>query len=199
MPWLTSYSWSAAVASAGRHRVADRVGHLLDAADHHHVVHAAGDGEHAHPQRGRAGSAGRLDLHRLDAAQPDEVGDQRAQVLLPAQLAREHVAHVERVRGLDVRIPHGRHDRIVRQVAQRFAPVLLDRRLADADNDNVSHLICLSSSAAYGGSARKSRSRSPCAGRCSPASSAPGRAPRGCGRSRGSRKHPSRRRSRTRP
>ncbi len=97
-------------------------------------MHAAGDGHVAHAQRRTAAAAGRLDLHRLDAAQADEIGDQRAEVLLPGQFAREHVADVQRVDALDFGVAHAAMQRVKRQVAQALVPVFAHRRLADSDN-----------------------------------------------------------------
>jgi hypothetical protein len=54
---------------------AHHVCHLLDADHQRHVRVAAGDGQHALPQRRATRRACRLDAHRPDAAQPGEVGD----------------------------------------------------------------------------------------------------------------------------
>ncbi len=75
------------------------VGHLLRPADHHHVVHARGDGQIALPERQSAGCAGRLHPGRRDVVpgQAGIVGDERGHVLLLDVAPGGHVAHVQGV------------------------------------------------------------------------------------------------------
>lgn len=47
---------------------------------------------------------GRLDLVGLDAAEPHEIGHQRAQMLLAHQVARQHIAHVQGIGAVDGRV-----------------------------------------------------------------------------------------------
>ena len=115
------------------------VGHLLHPSHDDRIHHAAGHCQHAHAHRSRARGAGRLDLGRLDASQAREIGDERGQMLLAAELAREHIAHVERVCPLDARVRHSRADRVIAQMAQGFIPQLAHGRLSDANDCNVSH------------------------------------------------------------
>ncbi len=71
----------------------------------------------------------------------DEIGDQCAQMLLAHQLARQHVADVQRIGALDARIPHGRKDRVVSNVAQRPLPLLADGGLSNTNDIDWSHLF----------------------------------------------------------
>ena len=140
------------VVGVGRHRQpgrgihTERVGHLLDAYDDDDVRHPAGDGDDSHPQRCRAGGAGRLDLQCLRPPQPGKVGDQRAQVFLADEFARQHIAHVEHIDPRHARVGHAGLDRVQRQVAQADVPMFSYSGLPNTDDGNVSHSLIPSGS-----------------------------------------------------
>jgi len=58
---------------------------------------------------------------------------------LQRELPREHVAHKEHLRPLNLCVRQGGQDRVHRQVTQRTIPMLTHRDLTDASNANVSH------------------------------------------------------------
>jgi len=60
-------------------------------------------------------------------------------VFLAGHLAGQHVANVKGVHRLDPCVSHGRHDGVMRQVPQGLLPMLLNRRLTDADDYYITH------------------------------------------------------------
>ena len=141
MPWLTSYSWSAAVASALV--VTLPIASLIFSMPQTSTMSCMPLATAIMPTRSAAApepQAASIFIASMPR-NPMKSAIKRAQVLLAVQLARQHVAHIERIGRLNRRIAHGRHDCVMRQVAQRFLPVLAHGRLADADNGYVSHVI----------------------------------------------------------
>ncbi len=138
-PFCASKSASEAIARAAVTCSSGPIGHLLHPRHDHEIRQLARHRDIAQAQRRRARAAGRLDLDRLDPAQPHPVADQRAQVLLPIERARTHVADVERIDAFDLGVLDGGLDRLGRQILEGFLPVLADRGLSYSDNRYVSH------------------------------------------------------------
>ncbi len=118
------------------------IGHFLHPDHDDRINHAAGDGQYAYAHRGCARRTGRLDFGRLDAAQARKICDKGGQMLLAAEFARKHIAHIERISRFDARIRHGSLNRVMAQMAQGFIPQLAHGRLSNAYDCDVSHRKC---------------------------------------------------------
>ena len=131
--------------SVGRHsqcrgsHLTCRIGHLLDAYDDHDVRHPARHSDEAHPQGSCPCRVCRLNLDRLYTSQPGEVSDEGSQVLLPRQLAGEHIAHIERIDARLASIRQGASYRLQGQMAQANLPMLAYCCLPHTGDDDVSH------------------------------------------------------------
>ncbi len=119
--------------------VAVRVSHLLHPADHHHIVHAAGDGHHPPAHRRGARTAGRFRRRRVHPAQARRIGHQRAQMLLLAQDAGQHVAYIQGIDALDTRVGQRSLYRVRRQPAHRQRSLLSHRGLTNTEDVDVTH------------------------------------------------------------
>ncbi len=62
---------------------------------------------------------------------PDEIGDQRAQMLLAGCLAADHVAHEQRVDPARISLAQRRQDGIRGQVPDGLVPVFVDLDLSE--------------------------------------------------------------------
>jgi hypothetical protein len=105
---------------------------FLHADDEGGFNQAALHGQHRLAQRRAAAGVGRFHGHGLGPAQPGEVSDECAEVVLIAQLPGQHVADVNRVDVMMVGIVHRRLNGVPRQVADGCLPVLAHVGLADA-------------------------------------------------------------------
>src|SRR5262249_11903430 len=84
-------------------------------------------------------AAGGFDLDRLGAAQPNPVGDQCAQVLLPVKRAGKHVADEHAVHPLAAGIRQGGQDSLAGQLAQGFVPLFRNNSLTNTNDGNFAH------------------------------------------------------------
>jgi hypothetical protein len=117
----------------------DAVGHLLDSHRQRHVVGPGGHRQRRGAHHRTARGAGRLDLPGLGRQQAGGVGQQGGEVLLAVDAAAQHVADVERVDAVDAGVVECRADRRRAELAQPQVPVLTDRGLPGADDEDVSH------------------------------------------------------------
>ena len=138
-PWLASIVLVGGGGEARRDGLADGVGHLLHPHRQGDVAGAGGHRQRRRAHRGAARGAGGLDLPRLDRQQAGGVGEEGGDVLLGVDGAAEHVAGVEGAHRLQAGVGEGGADRRRAELAQAQVPVLAHRRLADADDEDVSH------------------------------------------------------------
>ncbi len=121
------------------------VGHLLDARGDDDVVVARGHRHDGGAERQAARGTGGLDAGRRDVlllGQADEVGDERASVLLVDEHAAAHVAHVH---GLDLlaaqlRVLDGLDACLDHDVTERAVPHFAELGAARTDDCYVSHV-----------------------------------------------------------
>jgi len=98
-----------------RHLIAWAIRHFFHACHHHEIRQLARHRNVAQPKRRRARTAGRFDLDGFDPAQANPVADECAQVLLPIERARTHVADVERIDAFHLGVLDGVLNRLSRQ------------------------------------------------------------------------------------